>query len=216
MRALIAAGLLVLSTALHAALPTPIHGINQHGEEFTIDIPDPPFGRDYSVQVKTNGKVKDYFAKEPITYSKGELAFSAQGRSPLAGAKFKIFSKAPYFGGCGTVLTCIEGCGPRVPHELFEDPYECYPEPEVACGSPIDEGIVDGDVVNVRDNPHINSRVLRTVANAVRITVLKRDPVCFLMNDKEGQWVRVKLHDDNPIKEGWVFDAYIKYEYHPK
>lgn len=85
-----------------------------------------------------------------------------------------------------------------------------------ACGNPIDEGVVDGDVVNVRENPDIDSRVLRTAAKGVRITVLMRESACIRMNGKEGQWVRVKLHDNGPVKEGWLFDAYIKYEHHPK
>ena len=206
-------------------MPTPIHGVNKDGEEFAITPVLPgdkgyeaamAAGKHYSVNVRSSGSAGSYFPTEPCAFTGGKFSCSVAGRSPLAGATFKNISKPPYFGGCGTVLTCIEGCGPRVPQELLEDPYECYPLQEVVCGSPIDEGVVDGDVINIRNHPHIISSVLRTATKGTRITVLKRDSVCFLMNDKVGQWVRVKLHDNSPIKEGWVFDAYIKYEYHPK
>lgn len=235
MKSLVAALLILSAFACLADGPTTIRGINGSGEVITVNEEyfdygpqGTPWGPNqfHTVVVTQSGKVVSSYNKQ-LCGSNGhgytpEWRFSCrkEGESPLAGATYSFKQELP---DCkGYLFVCTQGCSPRAPRELTKDPWECD-DPnessvlqEAACGNPIDEGVVEGDIVNIRNHPGINSSVLGTATKGVRITVLKRDSVCMLINGKEGRWVRVKLHDDNPIKEGWVFDAYIKYEYHSK
>lgn len=72
-------------------------------------------------------------------------------------------------------------------------------------------GFVSGDNVNVRETPHVTSRVLRTAMRGTKVKVLEKTHICFTIVGKTGQWVKVKVMDKEPIGDGWIFDSYIKY-----
>jgi hypothetical protein len=158
---------LILSASSHADGPTPIHGINEAGEEITVyedgtvptdehgviltelskgvDHKKYPQSTEFSVSVytvkvlKRNGTKEEYKLQDCGNDAlRLDFSFSCRGgNSPLAGAKYEYVRELTKCGG--SLMTCKTGCGPRAPREMIKAPWECV--------SGLEElGLVDRDV----------------------------------------------------------------------
>lgn len=73
------------------------------------------------------------------------------------------------------------------------------------------EGMIKGDTVNVREEPYVTSKSLKTLDQGTRVKVIQ-ESWCVAIAGKTGKWVKIQnLDPKSNIKEGWVFDAYIQY-----
>lgn len=219
-----------LPVYVHAAPPLDLEGHNDVGERITVVGESEPMHSRIWVLMK--GKKSDLKGQR-CGYSADDTTFSCSpdGTSPLAGATFRFEANAreilDRMGAssrtvdCGRIAVCKRGCGPRTPQELLESGYECYDEavcPNLELkksGSVVlraTNGTVKGNNVTLRDNPHSQSRVLRTVARGVRVKITSHTGACGLVNGKPGVWVFVRVLDDPIPKQGWMFDASISYQ----
>jgi hypothetical protein len=223
MRLTIAVIMMFLPPAVYAAPPLDLIGHNVTGESITV------FGesdeQSYSeIMVRKNGK-ETLLKNQRCGHSGADIfSCSPEGTSPLAGAVYHFkrvtVSQDPYTRDCGRVATCVRGCGRRTPHELLESGYECndvavcqslkYENGSVSLR--LTNGTVKGNNVNLRDNPHTQSRILRNIAHGVKVKVINSTAACWLINGKPGVWVFVTVLDDDTRKEGWIYDAYIEYQ----
>ena len=222
MKLTVTVALTFLPVVVHAVPPLDLEGHNDVGERITVVGESEPMHSNIWVRMK--GKKSDLKGQR-CGYSADDTTFSCSpdGASPLAGAtfRFKTYARDSRTVDCGRIAVCERGCGPRTPQELLESGYECYDEavcPNLELkksGSVVlrtTNGTVKGNNVTLRDNPHSQSRVLRTVAQGVRVKITDYAGACWLVNGKPGVWVFVKVLDDPIPKEGWMFDANISYE----
>jgi hypothetical protein len=231
MKLTVAVALTFLPVVVHAVPPLDLQGHNDVGERITVvGESDGPMHSEIEVRVK--GK-KTHLKGQRCGYSADDTTFSCSpdGASPLAGATFRFeannreilarITASSRTMDCGRIAVCERGCGPRTPQELLEAGYECYDE--AVCpnleknksGSVVlrtTNATVKGNNVRLRDNPHSQSRVLRTLAQGVRVKITDHVGACWLVNGKPGVWVFVTILDDNIPKEGWIFDANISYK----
>lgn len=226
MKTRIAVVALIISTSSYADGPTAIHGFNENGEEIYmyVDGEVPVEGGTvdaYTVEVVKRGERRFETAEK---YTRQDCGINAKiaykpgffcdrlSKSPLAGAEYAYAEELP---GCGgSLLACKSGCSSRAPRELIIDPWECGEEEVAGCPtSDAVRGFISGDDVNVRENPASNSPVLRRVSFGTKVIILKRDTHCLVLNKRRGRWTKVKILDDEEIKEGWVYDAYIAYQH---
>ena len=110
----------------------------------------------------------------------------------------------------GHLFVCTSGCSPRAPRQLVKDFWECFEEKPVCAARPA-TGKLRGDSVNLRDKPGIGGKILRTITVGTGVEVLARNKDCLVIDDKAGQWIRIRLADDQPVREGWIFDGYVDY-----
>lgn len=68
------------------------------------------------------------------------------------------------------------------------------------------------DYVNLRAAPSSSSTILRALNLGTRLTVREKNSVCARMGERTGRWVNVSVLDDDPVREGWVFDANVTYQ----
>lgn len=223
MRSCITVILSVLPLSVNAVPPLDLAGHNDVGESVTVlgESGEVPHSE---VIVRTKDKETELKGQR-CGYSDDYTIFSCSphGASSLAGTtyRFKAVAQDPRTVDCGRIAVCIRGCGAHTPHELLESGYECYDEAvcpnlqmkqngSVSLRST--SGTVKGIGVNLRDNPHSQSRVLRTIAHGAELKVSEATGACWLVNGKPGVWVFVTVLDDNRPVTGWVFDAYIDYQ----
>jgi len=143
-----------------------------------------------------------------------KLVCKKTGKSPLAGATYKITPAASKCGGWN--FECIDGCDRQeTPLYMHEDFYECSNEDGADCPrSAATSGIVRTTKLNLRETPEFDGRVLRPVSYATRVRILRRNDACLAVPGAptiSGQWVKVHTRDDAAIQEGWLFDAYLEY-----
>lgn len=206
--------LCIVSLNAYADGYTTIHGTNERGEEIRIDKdqePDivEPAGPYLLYTITVGGKE---FEKQLCNYTGiNSFSCSIEGGSPVAGATY-LFKEDPK--GCGNIGICVRGCTARTPHQMYQGSWECY-KPECPSRAATD-GVLSGDKVNLREQPDITSRVLRNLIHGTKVKVLERNDTCLSIGSKDGQWVKVRVLDKDPIKEGWIFDAYVAYPVTPQ
>jgi uncharacterized protein YgiM (DUF1202 family) len=223
MKPLIAVAMIFFSVVVYAVPPLDLMGHNDAGENVTV-IGDSMEESYSEILIRKNGK-ETFLKKQYCGHSGADIfSCSADGTSPLAGATFRFkklkVAENPHTMDCGRVAVCEHGCGPRTPHELLESGYECNdvavcPNLKLEKGSVSlisTSGAVSGDNVNLRDNPHTQSRILRTLTREVKVKVTDSTAACWLVNGKPGVWVFVTVIDNNTPKNGWLYDAYIDYQ----
>jgi hypothetical protein len=158
------------------------------------------------------------FEKEGCSFVGGDN-FSCQknGRSPLAGTTYH--RKKGIGPDCSAIVVCVSGCGPHAPHELYYTPRpaNCYhqtecPKREITVNFGVSRGVINGNNVNLRENPHTASRILRTLLQGVPVEMVPMGAACYSINGKVGRWVPVKVQDRKSPQKGWIFDPYIDYQ----
>jgi hypothetical protein len=205
-----------------AAGPTDLEGRNDRGQRIrVIGESNGPMHSEIWIH---EGKEERHLAEQKCGYSADAANFScsSDGSSPLAGAtfRFKPVSETPRTADCGRIAVCITGCNSRAPRELLESADECYDQGECRSLAMTESGsvhlrevngLINAHNVNLRENPHSQSRVLRTVPEGVAVNALDHAGVCLLVDGKAGVWVRVAVLDDKAPSEGWIFDANVSY-----
>jgi hypothetical protein len=172
------------------------------------------------------GSGKQHLTSQRCGYSPDGATFfscSAGEPSPLAGAtfRFKASDRDPGTVNCGRIAVCADGCGMHTPRELLESGHECYDQAEcpslemTKTGAVVlrtVNGVVKVSNVNLRENPHSQSRILRTVLYGSRVKVVDYTGHCTLVEGKAGVWIRVTVLDSKAPDEGWMFDANVSYQ----
>lgn len=216
---------LLFAVTAHADGPTAIHGVNNDGETVSAHVeeyygnvpvrtPLYPLYEQWSIWVEAAGKPRREFKSQhcrysgPIYQSGWSFSCARIGTSPLAGATYQYQKDLKKCGG--HLFVCTSGCPPRAPRQMVKDYWECHEEAPV-CPSRPKTGKLSGDSVNLRDKPGAAGKILRTIAIGTRIEVLARNEQCLDIDNKTGQWIKVRLADDQPVREGWIFDGYVDY-----
>lgn len=229
MKFTVTVALMFLPVVVHAVPPLDLEGHNDAGERITVVGESEPMHSKILIRMKgMNSDMKG----ERCGYSGDNSTFSCSpnGASPLAGATFRFeantheilarMGSSSRTVDCGRIATCERGCGPRTPQELLESGYECYdeavcPNLELKKSGTVvlraTNGTVKGNNVPLHDNPHSRSRILRMIAQGVRVEISDHVGACWLVSGEPGVWVFVKVLDDSIPKGGWMFDANISY-----
>lgn len=216
----IASVIAIMSTSgvVSSAPPLDVSGHNDFGEHITVygqyDDQD-WFG---TILVKSKDGQETLLRKQNCT-SGETFSCSSEGTSPLAGTVYRFLSYSSE--DCGRIAVCKSGCSQRAPREVLEAGYECYDDglcPNVARNRhgpwthKYTSGSIRGTKVNLRDYPHSQSRILRTVDHGAEIRAIDSDISCRKISGKLGIWVFVEVFDGFQPSRGWLFDAYIDFQ----
>ncbi len=216
MKAIVLISLLVFNVVARAEMALDLEGRNALGENIKVYG---EYGNETYGVIKIEKAGKETLLTKQTCRRVGDLfQCAAGGSSPLAGASYRFRTVSPSSEDCDRIASCKTGCGLRTPIELME-----YGE----CGEvggcqnfvlengrwkPISiEGAILGDRVNLRWNPHSQSRVLRTLDRGTKVSVV-RSYLCLELHGQFGMWVFVDVMDGKSPKQGWLFDAFIKYQ----
>jgi hypothetical protein len=215
--------LLVVSTAIYADGPTTIHGVNGAGEQIALDEEWlPAAGASnlawtgfYVVSVGAPGeRPEKEFGAQHCGVRVASFSCARGGQSPLAGTTYGFVRDLP---NCrGSLFICTGGCGAHAPQEMIRDYWEC----------PTDDGLDYYDAcdpknhanlallasnVNLREEPNLAAAVRVRLPKNTQVEILERQASCLTLNHERGQWIKVRVRDDESAEAGWVFDAYVEY-----
>lgn len=201
--------------------PLDLYGTNKSGEFITV-IGESEGAMYSEISIEKNGK-RVYLKNQDCKFSDDLFLCSKDGQSPLAGVKYR-YKYAPSMGyfytiDCGEVLSCVDGCNPNAPIELMEAGYECYDEATCPNVDQVNgriklkshKGEISAQSVNVRLNPHSQSKIVATLDRGVRVKVTGTNGVCTKVNGKIGMWVYATIEAGAPPMKGWIYDYYIRY-----
>ena len=85
---------------------------------------------------------------------------------------------------------------------------------EVCAAHPSEHGTVIADKMKIRSAPNLQGEIVKTISFGTRVDVTDYSKNCETVGDRVGRWVKIKSGDisgNDPLIEGWVFDAYIDY-----
>lgn len=202
-----------------AAPPLNLTGRNSLGEEITV-IGESEGAFHSEVEIRKSGVVT-ILRKQGCDYEPSGDVFFCPSRpeSPLSGTRYR-FKRNRSSDECGRIAACEQGCGQRAPVELLESGYECYDGGQCRNFKTINgevrlismAGKVAGSRVNLRENPHSQSRSLRTVVRGTRVSLVGASMHCTAIDGVEGMWAEVQVEDGAEPRRGWMFDGYIDYD----
>jgi len=169
----------------------------------------------YNMILKKDNKIIKKFKKQYCGFDKSSSRFSCEkgGSSPIAGV---TYAQNKWLKKCrGTLYICKQGCGPDIPREMIQDPWECYLGDDYIepCqkNNNAKSGHINANSVNVRSKPSLKSKVLSRLDIKEYVLISKRIEECVHIDAEMGEWVKIQAPNVDPVVEGWVYDAFVEY-----
>lgn len=205
--------MLALSSSAYGELA---QGTNRLGEVIQIESNyDDSLG--YRIAVIRNAakfKCEVYDSNHECPLWDTERECKKDGRSPLAGAKYKVVRNPNPLSDPSYLekYICISGCNEkRVPLEIVKYPDACsLTDHKVRSDT---SWQLASDNVEVKDSPTACARRLYVLNRDTRVEIIRRRQECVNLEVSdgqfaEGQWVGVKFLRKGVVTTGWIFDAF--------